>query len=140
MRSAGECSGFFPKSFESRRLPDVFSNSEQTRKYALDVSVENRLRSIEGDRRYGTCRVSTDSRQRLQGLGVVRKFPAVVLIDHTRGGLQIARTRVIAEARPRSEYIVEICGRECVHIGEAAEKTLPVGDDGFDAGLLEHRF
>ena len=50
----------------------------------------------------------------------------------------MAGARVVAEVLPGLEDVVLAGPCEGLHIGEALEKPLVVGDDGVDPGLLEH--
>ncbi len=60
------------------------------------------------------------------------------ILHDFRGGVEISRARVIAEALPRVEDVVFRGRRECSEIGEAAEPLTIIRENGGDLGLLEH--
>src|SRR3546814_2166825 len=68
-----------------------------------------------GDGRRG---IGPNAGQRAQARLVVGKAPAMVRRHAFGTGVQIARPRVVAEARPGVEHIVEIGGRSEEHTSE----------------------
>ncbi len=120
--------------------PHVVAEPEQPREDARDVAVDDRLRSVEGDRGHRPRRVATDARERAQGLRVVGQAPSVLLDHRARRALEVARTRVVAETRPQPEHRVGLGPGEARDVRKAREEALVVGDHRLDARLLQHRF
>jgi hypothetical protein len=57
-----------------------------------------------------------------------------------RAGMQIACPRIIAKPGPHPQNIVERSAAERADVGPARQKSLEIGSDGLDAGLLQHDF
>ena len=51
---------------------------------------------------------------------------------------QVPRPRVVAQARPEAQHVVEARLAQRAHVGEAGHEALVEGDDGLHLGLLEH--
>ena len=68
------------------------------------------------------------------------EFSIMLLHDELCCTVQIARTRVVAEAAPVRQYGIFADGSECGNGGEAGYETVVIGDDGGDLGLLQHYF
>ena len=61
--------------------------------------------------------------------------------DHGLGAsVQMARARVVAEARPEFEHVAERRRREGVHVRPACSKPREVRHDRLDGRLLQHDF
>jgi len=69
-----------------------------------------------------------------------RKFTGVEADDFLCGTVEIARAGVVAEAGPGFEDGGFGRSGEGANGGKSGEETLVVGEDGGDAGLLEHDF
>src|SRR5712691_6141536 len=54
--------------------------------------------------------------------------------------MQVARPRVIAQAAPQREHVVELRPGERSHIRETREEALVIRDHRRDLGLLQHHF
>src|ERR1044071_1790707 len=54
--------------------------------------------------------------------------------------MQVARPRVVAQAAPQREHVVEVRPGEGFHIRETREEALVVRNDRRDLGLLQHHF
>jgi len=52
--------------------------------------------------------------------------------------VEVPGAGIVAESFPGLEDRVEACTGKRVHVGEALQETLVVGDDRGDPGLLEH--
>ena len=65
---------------------------------------------------------------------------AMSIHDDSSGGVQIARSRVIAEALPRVEDVIFRSPRQRGEMGEPAEPLIIIRDNGGNLGLLEHEF
>src|SRR6266480_4273243 len=52
--------------------------------------------------------------------------------------MQVARPRVVAQAAPQREHVVEVRPGERFHVREAREEALVVRNDRRDLGLLQH--
>jgi hypothetical protein len=139
-RAARELPRRLPEPGLRRGPPQVVADPEQPCEDARDVAVDDRLRSIERDRGHRPRRVAPDSGQLAQGRRVVGQAPAVPLDQRARRALEVARARVVAEARPQPEHRVGLRPGEARDVREAREEALVVGDHRLDARLLQHRF
>src|SRR6266704_338530 len=54
--------------------------------------------------------------------------------------MQVTRPRVIAQAAPQREHVVELRPGERFHVRETREEALVVRNDRRDLGLLQHHF
>ena len=84
------------------------------------------------------CGRAADARQRLHCFDRLRKFAAVLGDDELRGAMQIARTRVVAEAGPQVQHFIDGRGSERAHVGKALHEALVVAEHGRDLRLLQH--
>jgi len=95
------------------------------------------VRLIERNTRNRCGGIGTDSRQRAQ---------IFIAGGRTGGGhlscapMEIARAAVIAQSAPGRQHSGFRRARERMHIGKAGEKAFEVGNDRFDARLLQHDF
>jgi hypothetical protein len=113
---------------------DVELDPEHAGEHAGDVAVDQRHALVVRDRRDRARGVRPDPADRAQLGSGARQL----LADLARGGVQVARTRVVAEPGPLREHVVERRGGERAQRRELREPALPVRDHGRDAGLLEH--
>jgi hypothetical protein len=67
-----------------------------------------------------------------------REFATVAGYDGLRGRVQIAGARVVAEAGPVRQHVVERRLRERAHRRETPHPALEVRRDRLDARLLQH--
>ena len=114
---------------------DVELDRERARDHAGDVAVDERRALAERDRRDRAGRVGADAGHRAQ-LARPRRERAGA--DRLRTGVEAAGARVVAEAGPRGEHVVERRRRERGHRGKPRHPALPVGDHRGHAGLLQH--
>ncbi len=117
----------------ARRL-DVVGDRVDPRQHARDVAVDEGRALAERDRRDRTRGVRADARDRAQLGGASRQSGAKRL----RAGVEVARARVVAQARPRGEHVVERRGRERAERRERGHPAPPVRHDGLDPRLLQH--
>ena len=116
-----------------RRLDGV-----QAGDHPLDVAVDDGCRPVVGDGGDRRRRVAADSRQRPQRFFARRQPPAVLREDDAGAAVQVARPRVIAEALPGVEHLVELGAGQRLEGGPArAEAGEALGDDRHRR-LLEH--
>ena len=54
--------------------------------------------------------------------------------------MEITRAGVVTEPSPTFEDVFAVRSREGFDVGESFKKSFVVGNHGFDAGLLQHRF
>ena len=105
---------------------------------ASDIPVDQRRALAERDRRDRAGGVGTDASHVAQLARAPGQFTGPLRIERLRARMQVARARVVAEAGPRGEDVVERRGRERGDRREALHPALPVRDHRRDAGLLQH--
>ena len=116
-----------------RRL-DVVLDRERAREHARHVAIDERCALAERDRGDRASRVGSDPGHAAQLARARRKARP----DRLGPGVQIARARVVAEAGPRGEHVVERRRRERLDRRESPHPALPVRDHGRDPRLLQH--
>src|SRR5262249_895737 len=113
-------------------------DAEESRQDPLHVSVHERDRAPEGDRGDGAHRVAAEPGKVSQRLDVVRELSAEPVDDRLRGAVAVPRARVVPEASPGGEHLVEAGPGERGDVGEAREERRPVGQHHRHLRLLEH--
>ena len=117
---------------------DVARHREMACQHPLDVAVENgfaRAGTEGGDRR---CGRAADARQ-LRQHRCIEGEPAGETVDHLpRAGVQVARSRVVAETRPQRQHVVQRRRGQRSDIREALAEARVVGDDCRHLRLLQH--
>ncbi len=111
---------------------------EEPRHDALDIAVDRRCRAVEGDCRHRRRGIVADPRQRAQRQLIVGKAPILPRRHDARAGMEVARPRVIAQALPSMQHLVERGAGERREIGPAPGETLEIGRHGRHRGLLQH--
>src|SRR5271156_2602766 len=122
------------------RLQQVATNSEKSRQYSRDFSIENAERRVISDSEYGGCGVASDAGELQSGIQLARKFSFVMQKDFSCGAVQVACAAVIPQAGPEFQNFREWCASERFHIRQPMQKTLVVRHYGGDARLLQHHF
>ena len=113
-------------------------HGEKPRHHALDIAVDRRCALAEGDCRDGGGGIVADARQPAE-CGLVLGEPAPVPFrHHARASMQVARTRVIAEAGPGGEHLTELGARQCRHVRPAAQEEIVARQHRLDRRLLQH--
>jgi hypothetical protein len=111
---------------------------EQTRHHALDIAVDRRRRRIERNRRDGGCRIGPDA-GKLREISLAGGKPFVrQRRDGLRARMQVAGARVIAEAGPQPQHIVERRCCQRANIGPAFDEPREVRRHRTHGGLLKH--
>jgi hypothetical protein len=113
--------------------------AEEPREDARDVAVDHGFGETVGDREHRARRVGADARQGLRVATLAREGAVVLGHDRARRLLQAARAAVVAQPAPGSEQVVFLGEGQRLHVGEALEESLPVGNHRGDLGLLQHR-
>jgi hypothetical protein len=106
--------------------------------HARDVAVDQRRALAERDRRDRAGGVRPDAGHAAELGGARRQRPTEPRVDRPGAGVEVARPRVVPQARPRGEHVVERGVRERRHRREPGHPTLPVRDHRRDPGLLQH--
>ena len=125
------------RALAARRL-DVLLDGEHAREHARDVAVDQRRALAVRDRRDRAGGVRADAGDVAQPGGGRRQRARPARDDLARAAVQVARARVVAEAGPGGEDVVERRVGEGPHRREARHPALPVRDHRRDAGLLQH--
>jgi len=117
---------------------DVVFDREHARQDARDVAIDERGALAERDRGDRARGVRADPGHLAQ-LGRARwQGAAVARTDLAGAGMQVAGARVVAEAGPRGEDVVERRLGERRDGREPGHPALPVRDHRRDPGLLQH--
>ncbi len=132
--------GGLPQDRGSLGSVDGLVKIEQAREDAGDVRVDGGDGQIEGEAGDGSDGVASHAGESRDGGGVGGELAAVFGDNLFRGGVEIARARVVAESLPHAEHLGFRGGGEFGKIGEAREPLFVKRDDGRDLRLLEHDF
>ena len=130
--------GFIPQRTFGSRLREVRRISQHTCEHALDVAVQNRhaLSKAKGGHR---CRSGAAySRQSLQSQSRLRKLATVLAGNLLRAAVQISRARVIAQATPQPQHLVQVSGGQCQHIRKALQEAGVIVQHRAHLRLLQH--
>ncbi len=127
-----------PQRLSSGGALDVGLDREHAAEHPGDVAIDERRALAVRDRCDRARGVGPDARHLAQLGGAAGQGAAPRGAHLLSAAMQIARARVIAEACPRREDVVERCAGEGVHRREPRHPALPVRDHGGDAGLLQH--
>ena len=111
---------------------------KQARQNPSSVGLENRNWLIKGEGRDGIGRVTTDTGQLPDWREIARKSASMAMLDGFRNRMQVAGSRVIAEALPRVEDVTFRSLGQGGEIWEAAEPLIIIRDNGGNLSLLEH--
>ena len=130
--------GPFPEDVLHRGGTGIPLDGEKARDDAAGVRVEDRDVRPEGDRGDRPGRRSADPGERLERLHRARHLGAVAGDEDPGGPVKVPRAGIVPESLPRLQDGVQRRPGKGFHIGKFQEKTLVVGSDGFDPGLLEH--
>jgi hypothetical protein len=117
---------------------DVVIDCEHASEHARDVAVDERRAFTVCDRCDRTRGVRTDARHLAQLARTRWQRAGERLCHRLRPSVEVARARVVAEAGPRSEHVIEPRGGERAHRRKLRHPALPVRDHGLDARLLQH--
>ncbi len=127
-----------PQGFRARGRLDVVGDAEHARQHARDIAVDEGRALAERDARDRARGVGTDAGHLAQLGGAARQRAGPLRGDRLRALHEVSRARVVAEASPRGEDVVERCGCERRHRRELRHPALPVRDHRRDASLLQH--
>lgn len=130
----GQC----PQRAQRLRIGRRAADRLMARQHAADVAIEDRQPLAMGLREDGRRRGAADARQRGQRIDLGRQLAAVRGLAHLRCPMQIAGTRVVAEARPQRQHLVLRRLGECGQAREARQEALVVRNDRAHLGLLQH--
>ena len=130
--------GALPKLFPASGSIDRAVKIKQARQNASSVGFDNRNWLIKGERRDGIGRVTTDTGQLPDWREIARKSASMAMLDGFRNRMQVAGSRVIAEALPRVEDVTFRSLGQGGEIWEAAEPLIIIRDNGGNLSLLEH--
>jgi hypothetical protein len=127
-----------PQGLCPRGRLDVDLDAADSREHPRDVAVHERRPLSKRDRGDRPRGVGPDPRDRAQIGGAPRHASP----GHHRlcARAQVAGARVVAEAGPRGEHVVERRRREGLHRRKPRHPALPVGNHRSHARLLAHDF
>ena len=130
--------GALPKLFPASGSIDRAVKIKQARQNASSVGFDNRNWLIKGERGNGIGRITPDTGQFTDCREIARKSASMAMLDGFRNRMQVASSRVIAEALPRVEDVTFRSPRQGGEIWEAAEPLIIIRDNGGNLSLLEH--
>jgi hypothetical protein len=130
--------GALPELFPASGSIDWAVKIKQAGQNASSVGFDNRNWLIKGERGNGIGRVTTDTGQFTGCREIARESASMAMLDGFRNRMQIASSRVIAEALPRVEYVTFRSPGQGGEIREAAEPLIIIRDNGGNLSLLEH--
>ena len=114
------------------------AHAEEACDHALDIAVDGGRRLPESNGGNGGGRVGADAGECLERLRAGGKVPAVPGYEELRATVEIARARVIAEALPSVQHLVELGAGQLGEAGPAREEGVEIGPDRGNRGLLQH--
>ena len=129
-----QLAGLRPQRLHALRRLHVLVDREHAREHPRDVAVDERRALAVRDRGDRARRVGSDARHAAELARRARQR----LAHRLRAGVEVPRARVVAEAGPRGEHVVERCGRERGDRREPRHPALPVRDHRRDPRLLQH--
>src|SRR5690606_9945925 len=135
-----EALGDFPQLPGDFRLARIAVLGDVACQHALDVAVEDGRAQSHGQAGDGASGGAADVGQLCEFLYVLRKGATILFDDNFRGLVQIARTAVVAEARPQMQHFVFLGGGKGFDAGQGAHETVEITQYGADLGLLQHDF
>ena len=106
----------------------------QPRDDARDISVQHGIRQAEGDARNRGGGVVAHARELSYGLVAAGKKATHL----ARGFMQIAGSRIVAEAAPTRQNLFRGSGRQRCDAGKALQESFVIGDHSLRASLLQH--
>lgn len=130
--------GALPELFPASGSIDRAVKIKQAGQNASSVGFDNWNWLIKGERRDGIGRVTPDTGQCTDCREIVRKSASMAMLDDFRNRMQVASSRVIAEALPRVEDVSFRSPCQGGEIWEAAEPLIIIRDNGGNLSLLEH--
>ena len=108
--------------------------------HSLDVAVEYGLLAAEGEGGNGSSGGAPDAGQGLDGFQHGGELATMLIGDTLCCGMQVARTRVVAQPAPVLQHFILVRGGKRGDVGKARHEAPVVGDDGRHLGLLQHDF
>ena len=118
----------------------VFGDGEDAGQDADDVAIEDGRGLAEGDARNCAGGIGADAGQGKNfGVGA-GKFAVMPGKDFAGGLLHVPNAGVIAETFPKLVDRGGVGISEALDVRQRAHPAFPIGNDGFDLGLLKHDF
>ena len=108
----------------------------QARQNAEHVAVEDGVRQVEGNARHRRSRIVAHPGKRADR--PVIRWESALSRDLARGRMQIARARIIAQAAPAGQHLLQRSRCQGRYRGETLQELVVVRDYGLGAGLLQH--
>ena len=130
--------GALPEFFSASGSVDRAVKIKQARQNASSIGFDNRNWLIKGERGNGIGRITPDTGQFTDCREIARKFASMAMLDGFRNRMQVASSRVIAEALPRVQDFTFRSPGQGGEIWEAAEPLIIIRDNGGNLSLLEH--
>jgi hypothetical protein len=127
-----------PQCALARRRLDIELEAEDAREHTSDISVDERCPLLECDRCDRAGGVGSDAGNLAQLARSDRQRAAPRIRNLSCAVPQVARARVIPEACPHGEHVVERGRGERLDRRKPRHPAFPVRDHGLHAGLLQH--
>ncbi len=129
-----------PENFFPGRGVGGSGDIENSGKDAPQVAIQRGDILVKGDRSDGGGGIAPNARQLPQLGQVAGQLSAKLTDDDLGGAMQVAGAAVVAQALPGRENALFGGGGQGLKVGELFQPALIIGDDGFNACLLEHDF
>ena len=129
-----------PKSRIGRCAARIAFDAEEAGQHPYHIAVQDGGGLIEGDAADGSSGVAPNAWQGQNLAETFRKFTVMLLDEDLGGFLQVASSSVVAQSFPKFQHLVGLRFCERLDGREAAHPALPIGQDRFHLGLLEHDF
>ena len=134
----------FVRQLPERRADSRFSRPAADRrvscKYTLHIAIQNGMALSECDRQYCAGSRSPDAWQRQNGVDRCRKLAVVIVANYLGCAMQVARARIVTEAGPVIQHVVNARVGEIADPGETLHEPLEVRNHGLHLRLLQHDF
>ena len=131
---------YFPKFLVDLRLAWISANPKKPSQHTHNIAVQNRLWLIEGNAANRPGGVSANAGKCQQLIELLRKPASVVAEDDLRRTAQIPRSLIVSQSRPEFVNLFIPGFGQGLNGGQGPHPPFPIGDHGFDLGLLEHDF
>ncbi len=127
-----------PQLFDRRALGEIAFDAEVARQHALHVAIENRESFVPAQRENRAGGGAADAGQARHLIEGARELAAKLIANAHGRAMQIARARVVAEAGPEVQHVVDRRIGQRRDAGEALHEAQVIRHDRRDLRLLKH--
>ncbi len=115
-------------------------HGKQPGNHPLDISIHDRKRLIKGNAENCRGNIVSYPRKLPEGIPVSGNLAGMPGSYLNGGFMKITGPAVISQALPEFEHILLIRAGKGMNCRESFQKTVMIGDHGFNLGLLKHDF